>query len=178
MKICSFLIGLTLTVFAIFMGVLPAYLQAQEPPTVKPPTQLELEEKFSFEMTDGYFAIQGRWPVHLMHGPVEPQRIWLGNEYSFWTVLALREGATNPCSSRDEEPCRFEFRRVLKGKNYAEMEFKAGMDFRISSDGWMSFSFDSSIPRKSPLGEVNQVIRVRKGEDILYVYELPLLIVE
>lgn len=152
--------------------------ERQEPPSVKPPMQLELEEKFSFEMTDGYFLIQDRMPVHLMHGPVEPQRIWLGSEYSFWTVLSLREGASNPCSRRDEVPCRFEYRRIPAGTNYAETEFKAGMEFRINSDGWMSFAFDTSVPRKSPLGDVNQVIRVRKGDEVLFVYELPLLIVE
>lgn len=174
----TFIFGMTFTTVAVRAWVGEQEQERARVPEKDPNFQPQLESMYPLEMTDGYFSIKNLWPVHLMHGQVDPQRIWLGNEYSFWAVLALREGAENPCSSRSEEPCRFEFRRVPKSTNYAEMEFKAGLDFRIGSEGWMSFAFDTDVSRKSPLGEVNQVIRVRKGGDILFVYELPLLIVE
>jgi hypothetical protein len=147
-------------------------------PEQDPNFQPRLESSYPLEMTDGYFFIRLGQPVHLMHGAVDVQIIQLGEEYSMWFTLTLRDGKKNPCSSRDEVPCRFEFQRIPKDSNHAATAFKRRHEFRMGPGGSTDLFFNATLPRSSPLGEMNQVVRVRRGDDILYVYELPLRIVK
>ncbi|MBI2049251.1 MAG: hypothetical protein HYT29_02360 [Parcubacteria group bacterium] len=130
------------------------------------------QDKSVFKMTDGYF-LAGAWgqPIHLMHGPVEKQRAWLGDDLHFTIKLTLKKDAENPCSDRDEKPCEAELGLTNSTDDSCLSCVK--YEFRIGDDRLVSLGLNGQVSRKQPYGESRFFVRVKKDGRVLFLYEIP-----
>ncbi len=127
-----------------------------------------------FKLQDAYFQVGNRQPVHLIHGAIKRQDIWLGDEFRLWVIWILKKGAESPCPRQSEEKeCVFKLEvlgKNLKGQNTVWENWKTPT--RITED--FSWSVPGLIPREAALGKAIIRIRMIVRDKDLYSYEIPI----
>lgn len=127
-----------------------------------------------FEFTDGYFKSSFK-PVHLTHDDAALD-IRLAGEYSLWLDFKINENiVTNPCSVREEQPCRVIQQLVQKNPDSEEVYvagWKNGLEFR--TDNSVGFSTSAiTIPRSTPFENVFLVVKIVKDGNEYFRREWP-----
>ena len=142
--------------------------------TSAPVTYGQTTELFNF--TDGYFKAGGR-PVHLIHDGVRVD-VALGGEYNLWLSFKVNEGVTNPCSAREEQPCRVIQQLVQRNSDGGETYvagWKNGLEFR--ADESVGFGIPAMlVPRTTPFENVFLVVKIVKEDKEHFRKEWPVFV--
>lgn len=127
-----------------------------------------------FVLVDGFVQVEGQKPIHLNDGPASEKRVSLGEQVRFWFDINLAKDAVSPCTSRDEDPCHLEFRLAPPDKKRDEITDWDDHEVRFSGGpGPIQFSMGYPINRKATLGHRVFYLRVRYGERVEYLAEVP-----
>ena len=131
-----------------------------------------------FELTDGYFKSSSQ-PAHLIHDGIRIE-VKLGSEYNLWLSFKVSEGVVaNPCSVREEQPCKLIQQLVQKnsdGKEIYVTGWKSGLEFST----YESVGFSTSatlVPRSTtPLENVFLVVKIVKDDKEYFRKEWPVYV--
>ncbi|MEK7560257.1 MAG: hypothetical protein AAB522_03080 [Patescibacteria group bacterium] len=96
-------------------------------------------------MTDGYFYVSGKQPIHLVHA-LEAYVLSRGDDVSLFIGFKSKDGFTNPCSSREEESCKIYTQFLEKDTEGNEIIFSS-THFNINFGERVSISTGDKVPR-------------------------------
>ena len=130
-----------------------------------------------FEFTDGYFESSFS-PAHLIHDGTKLD-VKLAGEYYLWLDFKVKEDVVaNPCSIREEQPCRVIHQIVQKNSGGNEIYvagWKNGLEFRTDESVGVSIPA-TSVPRSTPFKNVFLVVKIVKDNKELFRKEWPVIV--
>ncbi|GEM_PF-6466596 len=128
-----------------------------------------------FELKEIYLQVDIYRPYLVTEEPIPTRIAYLGNSLRVWVTVQLRPGAKSPCTSRDEEQCRLEYRIANKDRDRSRLRY-AGQETRINNK--IDFSLVYPIERDSTTGEKVFLFRVVYKDKVLSSFEFPLEVKE